>query len=172
MSKPRTKAPTLTLNMMKNIALYKAQNPDISAAAVAKHFNVTIHQVNYAVRQTKAGKIVMKKTSKVKTAQALFKMKDDGYNKLFEEQTHYILAQLSVDEHLDHFKRVTVLEKIAKARKIQTEQEMQVHLKGMDWDIYAMTIRRFMPNASDKEIIRLFNEIKDRVNVEKQLQQA
>jgi hypothetical protein len=54
-----------------------------------------------------------------------------------------------------------MLEKIARAQKIQNEYEMQVHLKGIDWKIYCETVRRFKPDATEKEIIKIFNELKE-----------
>ena len=163
--KVRKKTPMLPLTKRKEIANYRVKNPDLPIDKLADYFDCTIHQARYAVNKAKHGTLGKKITSKAKAITAKLLMETDGVTKLFEGQLHYALAQMKATDTLDAMARVSMLEKIARAQKAYTEHEMQVHLKGIDMKAYIETIRMFKPDASQKEILKIFNEAKERCKV-------
>lgn len=155
----------LPLTKRKEIANYRVKNPDLPIDKLAEYFNCTIFQARYAVQKARNGTLSKKSTGKGRAIQAKLLMKNETTTKLFDGQLHYALAQMEATDTLDAMGRVSMLEKIARAQKAFNEYEMQVHLKGIDMKAYIETIRMFKPDASKKEILKIFNEAKERCKI-------
>lgn len=152
--------PTLTKGRRKQIADYKIKNPDASYAAIADLFQCSAAQVRYAITQAKKGKTTRKYTRKNQIQAAKLRMEEKSKDELFRNEVVYALALLSAKPGLDPVTRINALDKVARIEERMFNIEMGKHLKGMDFIIYSSTIRRFMPEASDKDILKIFNEVK------------
>ncbi len=158
-------APTLTKGNRLKIAKFAAANPDISVDSIADKYKCTPGQVRYAITQGGKGRLQRKSTKTTRRLQArMIKDKQDS-KVIFEEQLHFALAQLEADDNIDPVQRTLALERLVRTKKVQTEHEMQLHLKGLDWKVFIEVVKMFKPDAYEKDIIRIFNEAKERCKI-------
>lgn len=157
--------PTLTKETRLKIAKYAAQNPDISADSIADKFRCSIGQARYAIYRGRQGQLKRRSTKGTRNIQAKMLREKMDSNKIFEKQIHFALAQLESDDKLDAVQRTLALERLVRAEKVKTEHEMQLHLKGLDWKTFVEVVKMFKPDAFEKDIIRIFNEAKERCKV-------
>lgn len=158
-------ATTLTKGTRLAIAKFAASNPDISVAAIADMYDCTVHQVRYAIGKGKEGRLQKKSTSTTRTIKAKLIENDKSEKEIFDQQKKYALAQLAADDKMSPDGRVTILYKLTRTEKLKTDHEMQLHLRGLDWQTFVETVKMLKPDASEKEIIRIYNEAKERCKV-------
>lgn len=81
----------------------------------------------------------------------------EGLNELIKSQAAVAVQQL-YQEELSGSERVKQLEKLAKIQKDMQKTELQSHLKSLDAKIVSILIRRFRPEATDNEVIKIYKE--------------
>ena len=150
----------LTKGTQIKIYEMRAKNPDLSLKTIAEHFHASYNQVRYAIKAVGSGK-KHRSTTRTRSAKALVIKEKSNTTDLINSQIHFSLAQMEANEKLEPNIRAVMLGTLARAIKQTTETEMQVHLKGMDWATFTFAIRMFNPAATDKDIIKIFNEAKE-----------
>jgi len=157
----------LTKGTQRKIWEMKRKNPDVSVNAIADHFGCTINQVRWAIRSVNEGK-GHRPTNRTRAAKAEEIKKEKNLTDLINSQIQYAFAQLEANLQIDPMQRASMLGTLVRANKQAIEAEMQVHLKGMDWATFTEAIRMFQPDATDKDIIKIFNEAKIRCQINSQ----
>ncbi len=155
------KAKKISQTTRRDIAKYKRDHPKATMEQIAQHFNVTSRQVQYALDLDERGELSRRKTKTV-DARQLQSALTKPLPQLVEEQSHYTMAQLSAIADIDPLMRSRTIERVARARQVNLHADMQLNLHGVDWRILCSTIRRFWPEATDIDCIRIFNEERDR----------
>lgn len=148
------KANKLSIQKQIQIAKHKLKYPNQSMSAIAEQYNVTLDQVNYAIQKSrrgelKLGKIRSKKINldEIVTEENLLKT---NYEKALKHLNS--VDNIAVDD------RINLLDKLANTSKTIQQMELQNHLKRLDANIIASIIRRFKPDATDDDIIKIYSE--------------
>ena len=149
-----SKANKLTIIKQQQIATYKHKNPKISMSAIAEQFNVTVDQVNYAVQKSKKGEL---KLGRIRTKKInLDEIKSD--ENLLKVNYEKALKHLNSVDNIAVDDRINLLDKLANTSKTIQQMELQNHLKRLDANVIASIIRRFRPDATDDDIIKIYSE--------------
>ena len=85
-------------------------------------------------------------------------MKKKRPEEIFNRQLHTALAQLDSEKKMSSLTRIAALDKLAKIRKTAQSIELERHLKRADADIIAAIIRRYEPEATSEDIIKIYRE--------------
>lgn len=147
-----------SLELMKSIALYKAENPYKNIAEIANHFKVSYHRARYSIDKFAKDISLLKGNAKGRTIAAKILSKTEDEIDLLKNQTALILAQINVNDKMPVLQRTELLTKITKIKKMIQEFELESHLKRADANIIAAIIKRFLPDASNDEIIKIYYE--------------
>lgn len=150
-------------DMFKTLALYKVEYPDSSITEIAKKFRVKYHQARYAIDKYASDTefLSMNKVSKIRASKLVAEHYDDI--QLLEKQFKTCISQLEVDEKMVLPHRVEFLSKIMRIKVQLTRIELEKHLKRADASIIASIVKRFMPEATNDDIIKIYNEEKNKM---------
>ena len=154
----------LTSETLKSIAVYKAENPDVPLTQVAKIFRVPYHKARYAVDKYANAAIFLKGNTRGRIAAGKIIASHADETSLMKRQTAYILAQIEVNDKMPVAQRTEILSKVARIKKLISEFELEAHLKRADAKIIAAIIRRFLPEATDEDVIKIYREELAKIN--------
>lgn len=146
MAKKSEEASLLT---KQKVGAYKRRNPDTPITTIAEMFGVTRAQAAYYIKQYDEGKLTKSKPRVRK--RKVEELKDVQTDDLFERQVRVILESLESDDKLDPETRASILEKTAR-------MSLGTHLRRADAEIIIRIIRRFIPDASEMECIKIYKE--------------
>lgn len=152
----KIKAHALPKSLKIKIGVYKRQHPGNTIAAIAEYFKVTPSQAYVANRQYKQGKLtVSRKVKPKKVDEVISEMTPD---EIIPSQYHACLAALEADKDIPVGERVKLLDMLVGIRKVNQQISIQNHLKKADAGIVSAIIRRYVPEASDDDIIKIIQE--------------
>ena len=148
---------------MKQIASWASIHPELTHEDLAEFFNVTAPQVRYSLRKFAELSDLAQNTKKGK--QMLSGLVSDiiDENSILESQIHKILTELEVDQDMPASSRVELLQQVMNVKEKFQKTQLAAHLRKPDAKIVAAIIRRFLPGASDEDIIKIFNEEKEKL---------
>lgn len=149
----KIKANKLSIQKQIQIAKYKLQNPKIPVTAIAEQFNITYDQAINAIAKNKRGEL---KIGRVRTPKVDYKI--DPNENLLKKNYDKALASLDQSTHLDVLERISAIDKLTTISKTIQSMELQNHLKRLDADVIACIVRRFKPDATNEEIIKMYHE--------------
>lgn len=144
--------------ILKKIALHRANNPDQSHKKIGELFKVPAHVVRYAIEKYAQSIELMKSTRRGVFEQTRFIAGNYDNIELLKNQLNFCAAQLENDQKMAISSRVDLLYKIMRIRMFLQSIELESHIKRADADIIARIIRRFMPQASNDDIIKIYQE--------------
>lgn len=153
MAKKKTNSETI-----KKIALHKVNNPDQTHAEIAEIFNVKSHVVRYAVDKYSESIQLMKSNRKGVYEQTKFIAGSYQDIELLKRQLNFCAAQLENDQNMAIANRVDMLYKIMRIRMFLQSVELESHIKRVDADIIGRIVRRFQPEATNDDIIKIYQE--------------
>lgn len=78
-----------------------------------------------------------------------------------ENQSLMILEQLP-KARINLIDRTKIIADISRMERQRKEQEIEAHIKRTDAQVIARIVRRFMPQATDADVIKIFREELDR----------
>lgn len=151
----RVRAPQLKRQTRIKIGEYKEKNPDVNMREIADLFNCTYDQARTAIEKYFDGSLI-KKRKKTEPAVEIDLNKEP--TEIFEKQYRTALVQLDNNKDLPADQRVFLLEKLTKVQKSIQSVKLQNHIKKTDADIIAIIIRKFKPDASNEDIIMIYEE--------------
>lgn len=143
---------------IKAVALYKCENPASTLKEIAQIFNLKPHQVRYAIDKYAGQAKFLKgnKAGKSEAAKVIAKNVQDIT--LFNKQLGYIIAKLDGDDSIPLKTRIDYLYRITKMKTFIQEVELERHLKRTDATIISALIKRFVPEATNEDVINIYNE--------------
>jgi hypothetical protein len=152
------KAQMLSETTALKIAKWIQKNPTLSIKDAALQFEVSYHQALYAHRKFVAGGFrgVAKPRKRVKPINDL--VESSNPIDLINQQLHFGLAELTKDSKMGASERIKLLESSTKITKDLQHISLKNHLKRADADIIASLVRRYEPNATDDEVIKIYYE--------------
>ncbi len=153
-----SKRKNLTQADLKKIAIYKAENPATTIAAVAKKFKVPYHKARYAIDKYAEDVSLLKGNAKGRTIASKILAENSDEVELMKKQAAFILAQIEVNDKMPVPQRTEILAKVARIKKVIQEFELEAHLKRADAGIIAAIVRRFQPDATNDDIIKIYRE--------------
>ena len=148
-------------NLLKEIALYKALYPRKSVRELAKKFKVADYVARYAIRKYSEYALENKMfNNNKKTRQITAKIIAEEIDQLevLKKQLNQCLAEVDNNSNLALSSRIELLYKIMRIRVHIQQIELESHLKKTDAQIIANIIRRFNPELSNDDIIKIYNE--------------
>ena len=144
--------------LLKKIALHKVNNPDHTHRKIAEIFGVKPHVVRYAIEKYAQSIELMKSTRKGIYEQTKFIASSYDDLELMKRQLNFCAAQLENDQNMSIANRVDLLYKIMRIRMFLQSVELESHIKRADADIIARIIRRFLPEATNDDIVKIYQE--------------
>lgn len=155
--------------LLKEIAIYKALHPKTTYAFLEKKFSVPTYVVRYAIQKYAEYSVqaeLMKATKKGRIIKSQYEAEDIDQITILKKQLNYCLAHLENDNKLALASRVDLLYKAMRIRLHIQQVELESHLKRADALLIANIIRRFRPQATDDEIIKIYNEEIEKIKIE------
>lgn len=157
MAKRKPKAPILSIPKRLKIARYADNYPDMRLTDIARQFNVERNQVQYAIQQYREGKLGTKPP--VKSSKKIDALKQEFSSmQLVEQQAHALIAELTLEKGFALIDRVKLLAEITAVIKSAHQLSLTNHIKRADSVLIGMIIRRFVPDASDTDIVKIYQE--------------
>lgn len=149
-----SKANKLSIQKQIQIAKHKLKYPNQSMSAIAEQYNVTLDQVNYAIQKSKRGELKLGKIRSKKINLDEIVTEENLLKTNYEKALKHLntVDNIAVDD------RINLLDKLANTSKTIQQMELQNHLKRLDANIIASIIRRFKPDATDDDIIKIYSE--------------
>jgi len=153
----KTKAPILSVQKRLKIAKYADKYPDMRLTDIAEIFHVERNQVDYAIKQYKEGKLGTKPPAKSgKKTEEL--TKEFTPLQLVEQQAHKVIAELTLEKGFALVDKVKLLGEITAVIKSVHQLSLTNHIKRADSVLIGMIIRRFLPDATDSDIVLIYQE--------------
>lgn len=154
--------------LLKEIALYKALHPKTTYAFLEQKFSVPMHVVRYAIQKYAEFSLqaeLMKSTKKGRIIQSEFVADNIDQIAILKKQLNFCLAMLENENKLALASRIDLLYKAMRIRVHIQQIELESHLKRTDALLIAAIIRRFKSNATDEEIIKIYNEEIEKIKI-------
>jgi len=161
----RPKAHTLPISIRIKIGKHKTKHPDMPMTQIAELYNVTYDQARQAYLQYKSGKL-NKYTKKIKSEPIEKIRENKSPEDIIKSQYHTALAGLESDRQIPAIDRINALEKLARTRKLLQSVELTEHIKRADADVIGAIIRRYNPDATDEDIIKIYKEELAKIQME------
>ena len=139
------------------IGKYSENNPSAKMTEIALHFECTYNQVVHALKLYKAGKLHRNKPRVEKSnVEALIAEKSP--ETMLDNQFHRAVAQLESEPDTPTDERITLLEKLVNMRKRFQTMQLENYLRRADSAIISIIIRKFLPAATDDDVIMIYKE--------------
>lgn len=164
----RQKSVSLKHSTRLAIVQYKRKNPGASLRFIADNFNVTYNQAKYAVEQDKLGKLLKTRhRSSQKVNTEIEVLKDNcTADELLERQYHTAIATLEKNSGMAVDERISLLDKLFDMRKILQQVRLESHIRRTDAGIIALIVKRFIPEATEEDIIKIYREAAEQWKIE------
>ena len=147
----KTRRRNLTRQEVNKIGKWKEKNPNASFTEVASIFDCSYDQARDACGKYCAGETKRtqpeKNSKPVETGDA---SEIDVYSATLKEVQN--------DVNMDAKTKVGLLDKLLSIKKKLQSIELTSHLKSLDSEVIAAIIRRYEPDATDEEVIKIFLE--------------
>ena len=149
------KAHKLPISTQRAIAKRKEADPTLPAGELARIYHCTANQVYSALQRHRAGLLRDRRGSKAKR---IAPHQEGDAIADFVRLSHTTIATLTADRSISALEMVPLLDKLAGILK--TGQQMQLHsaIRGTHAGVIATIIRRYQPDATDTDIIRIYKE--------------
>ncbi len=141
------------------IGRWKERHPKTTFIELAERYHCSQSQAVRAVKDYQAGRLHTRprNTPRKKISELVKTLTSE---QLLSEQFKYCVAALEADKDLNLLQRVSLLEKLTFMRKTLQQITLTDHMKAADANIVALIIRRYLPEASDDDVIKIYHEAK------------
>lgn len=158
--KNRKAAPRLRLRDRLRIIKYWNKHPELGPSAIADLFGITRSQARWILKLEQEGKLQseipgMRRRS-VSTIQLKKMTKELDLDQALEEQLRMCLAELSTVSSMPMLERIDRLSQLMQVRKTLLQTKLQSHLRRIDADVIATIIRKYDPEASDEDVVKIY----------------
>ena len=155
----RAVSPTLTTAAQIAIGRWKRKHPQISVRELCERYDATPRQVRTALQKFEAGVLIKPNRHNV-PRKKINELKTLPPEELLAGQLAHSIAQLEADAKMDLQLRVSLLDRLTSMIKTMQQVALTGHLRSADAQIIAIIIRRYVPEATDDDVIRLYHEAK------------
>jgi len=161
----KAERPRMTVSMQRKVAAWASKHPDESVRDVARYWDVSYDQARNAIEKHKAGKLATPpgRPSDKKVVAAITGELD--VDAIIARQHEYAAAQLMASESMPVHERVKLVGDLVAIRKTIQAVTLQGHMKRIDAAVVAAIIRRYEPNATDDDVLRIYAEAVDQTRV-------
>ena len=159
------KAQKLTRQKKLAIGKYKNKNPKATYYEIAETYGCTYEQARSACVAFKAGELTRIK-SRVKNSDIDEIVESQTADELLEGQYHTAVAQLQAETRILVEDRVKLLESLFAMRKILQQLRLESFIKRADAGVIRIIIKKFLPDASDDDVIKIYLEAVERWKME------
>lgn len=152
------KTPPLSRNKQLLIGKYHEANPEASKKEIQLHFGCTYNQVIHAINNFLSGKLHRKPVVMQQSKRAEARQKKFTPEQMLENQFHLAIASLDIDTKLQTDERIALLEKLVNMRKRFQSMQLESHIKRTDAALLAIIVRKFKPEATDDDVVKIYKE--------------
>ncbi|MCS7054447.1 MAG: hypothetical protein NZM09_12060 [Ignavibacterium sp.] len=145
-------------NFLKKIAIWKVNHPEYTLEKLEQKFKVPTHVARYALQKFAGEAELGKATRKGRTIQTKIIADSIDHIETLKHQLSYCLAELENNDRIVISSRIDMLYKMIRLRVYLQDLEIESHIKRVDADVIAMIIKRFVPNATSDDIIKIYTE--------------
>lgn len=163
----KRKAPKLPIQKRLAIARWKEKYPKATFYEIAEEFNCTYDQARQAWRDYIDGKLTRRKPTRKKINVEDIMTKDNA-DEILERQYHRAVAELEATNSISVEERVGLLEDLFSMRKILQQIKLENYIKRIDAGVIRILIRRYEPEATDDDVIRIYLESVEKWKLENQ----
>jgi hypothetical protein len=150
----RPKAHALPISTQRTIAKYKEKNPKVSYVQLAKMYNCTYEQAREAHKRLERGDLKDRRGRPMRSIHA-----SGDVTGMFRTLIDTAVTALHEDTNISAIELVQMLDKVAGVLKIEQQLSLTSHLKRADAVLIAALIRRYEPQATDDDVIRIYREV-------------
>lgn len=146
---------------LKKIALWKASHPKCTLEELEKKFKVPTYVARYALQKfAELSEVaeLMTATKKGRSILSEFTADEIDQVNLLKKQLNYCLAEIENNKSLVLSSRIDLLYKAMRIRVHLQQVEIESHLKRADALLIARIVRRFKPDATDEDVIKIYTE--------------
>ncbi len=145
--------------VQRRIFLFFLRNPNMAMTEIAAKFRVTYNQVLYSIQKGKRGGFGQPAPSMYRTRKVrLEDIETKSEKELIEDIYLDCIKELHIESQLSPSTKIPLLEKLANIKKIIQHTTLENHLKRADAEIIARIIRRYEPEATNEDVIRIYRE--------------
>ncbi len=145
--------------LLKQIVVFRADNPDLHLSEVAKKFGVSYNSVRYAItKYSKDIGIIKIASKKEKQNAAKILSSHLSEEEILNDQLKLILGEIKVSDNLSLTARLDLNVKYLNLKKRVQAIELSSHMKRADAELISAIIRRFFPEATKDDIIKIYRE--------------
>jgi len=144
--------------LAKRIAIWKSNHPETTLAELEKKFGVPTHVARYAIQKFSGEAELAKSTKRGRINQSKIIARDIDQVESLKRQLNFVIAELENNNTMVVSSRVELLYKLIRIRVFLQDLEIEAHIKRVDADVIAMIIRRFVPEATSDDIIKIYTE--------------
>ncbi len=159
------KAPTIALSLRQKIGRYKDKNPKATIGECAQKFNVTYNQARRAIMQWQSG-VLRRSRPKARPKDISELVASHSADELLEMQYHKSIAALESNHNLATDERIKLLESLFAMRKILQALKLENHIKRVDAGIIKLIIKKYAPEVTDDEVIKIYLEAVEKWKLE------
>lgn len=145
-------------SVMKQIAIWKANHPEETHKSLSERFGLPVHRVRYALQKNAELAETMKNTKRGRAIQSRYLAGSTDDLELLRKQFSFCVAELENDNSMAIASRIDLLNKIIRIKVYIQSVELQGHIKRTDAELIARIIKRFIPNATNEDIIKIYQE--------------
>lgn len=149
----RPKARALPISTQRTIARYKEAHPKVSYVQLAKIHACTYEQAREAHKRLLRGEL------KDRRGRAMRSNRPSGdISGTFRALIDKAVTALDSDRSITAIELVALLDKVASILRVEQQISLQGHLKRADAALIAAIVRRYQPEATDEDVIRIYQE--------------
>lgn len=157
------RARRLALRERLRVIKYWAKHPELGPSAIASLFGITRAQARYILRQEQEGRLANVKIPGLgRRTKSSIQLRHDAdtmdVDAVLEQQLRLCLAELNAMTSMILPERIERLQQLVAMRRSLLQMRLQSHLRRLDADIIAALIRRYDPDATDADIVRIYHE--------------
>lgn len=151
------KAHKLPVSTQRKLAIYKQRHPRTTYVQLQTMFNCTYEQARAAHQRYLAGELGERRRPSSRgplapSGQPIAEL---------ELLVDIALQKLKKDaKKIDVAEMVALIDKISGALRTQQQMSLASHLKRSDAAIIAAIVRRYVPTATDEDVIRIYHEVR------------
>jgi hypothetical protein len=157
--KPKAhKLPTSTRFELAKRYISLKEKCGTSYTAIAAMYHCTPEQVRAAVADYHAGRFAGRRSTRSRSKKVDAVVDGVGSSAAqLRRAIRHTIAELE-QTRLEPIERVQMIEKLTKAERELQRIELQDHMRRIDSEIYARTVRRFVPDATDQDVVKIYRE--------------
>jgi predicted transcriptional regulator len=153
-----TKRKKTAPEVMKSIAVWKSNHPEETMNQLSDRFGLPDHKIRYALEKYAEGAELMKNTRRGRNDASRYIAGRGDDIDLMRGQLDICIAELDTAKNMAVSTRLDLLYKAMRIKSYLQDIDVSKHIKSTDAQLIARIIRRFIPEATNEDVIKIYKE--------------